>query len=167
MAIPGRPPASPSTWRRNRDRRCLDRHRYSKLDRAIRGTNFNDTYVATGFNGASDDLPMGTTFNEFEGMDGNDTITGNGDTRISYSNASAAVTVDLVNGTAHGTATGDAAKSARIRSWGASPASSARTSTTRSPATATTTSSRALAATTRSMAAAATTRSATRARQAR
>ena len=76
---------------------------------SIRGTNFNDIYVAAGFNGASDDLPLGTTFNEFEGMDGDDSITGNGNTRISYSNASAAVTVDLLNGTAHGTASGDAA----------------------------------------------------------
>ena len=52
---------------------------------------------------------MATTFNEFEGMGGNDTITGNGDTRISYTSASAAVTVDMVAGTAHGTAAGDVA----------------------------------------------------------
>ena len=65
--------------------------------------------MATNFNGASDDLPVATTFNEFEGMGGNDIITGNGDTRISYLNASAAVTVDLLAGTAHGTAPGDVA----------------------------------------------------------
>ena len=52
---------------------------------------------------------MATTFNEFEGMGGNDNITGNGDTRISYTSASAAVTVDMVAGTAHGTAAGDVA----------------------------------------------------------
>ena len=76
---------------------------------SIRGTNFADVYVAANFNGASDDLPLATTFNEFEGMGGNDTITGNGDTRISYTSASAAVTVDMVAGTAHGTAAGDVA----------------------------------------------------------
>ena len=78
----------------------------------VRGTNFDDTYVATGFNGASSDIPSGTTFNEFEGMDGNDIITGNGNTRISYLNASAGVTVTLSgsgSGTAQSTAAGDAA----------------------------------------------------------
>ena len=78
----------------------------------IRGTNFDDTYVATGFNGASADIPSGTTFNEFEGMDGNDIITGNGNTRISYLNASAGVTVILSgsgSGTAQSTAAGDVA----------------------------------------------------------
>ena len=79
---------------------------------SIRGTNFDDTYVATGFNGASADIPGGTTFNEFEGMDGNDIITGNGNTRISYLNASAGVTVSLSgsgSGTAQSTAAGDLA----------------------------------------------------------
>jgi Ca2+-binding RTX toxin-like protein len=71
---------------------------------SVRGTNLNDTYNASGFNGGSDDLPLPTTFNEFEGMAGNDTITGNGDTRISYISASAGVTVDLVAGTAAGNA---------------------------------------------------------------
>ena len=78
---------------------------------SVRGTNFDDTYVATGFNGASSDIPSGTTFNEFEGMDGNDIITGNGNTRISYLNASAGVTVTLSgsgSGTAQSTAAGDA-----------------------------------------------------------
>ena len=79
---------------------------------SIRGTNFDDIYVATSFNGASSDIPSGTTFNEFEGMDGNDTITGNGNTRISYLNASAGVTVILSgsgSGTAQSTAAGDLA----------------------------------------------------------
>ena len=76
---------------------------------SIRGTNFADVYGAANFNGASDDLPLATTFNEFEGMGGNDSITGNGDTRISYTSALAAVTVDLVAGTAHGIAAGDVA----------------------------------------------------------
>ena len=52
--------------------------------------------------------PQGN-FNDFEGLDGDDTITGNGSTRISYQHASAAVTVDLAKHTAHGTAAGDLA----------------------------------------------------------
>ncbi|MGX1213567.1 hypothetical protein AB7M42_003832 [Bradyrhizobium diazoefficiens] len=43
------------------------------------------------------------------GLGGNDTITGNGNTRIAYAQAAAAVTVDLSLGTAHGTAGGDLA----------------------------------------------------------
>ncbi|HZO47511.1 MAG TPA: hypothetical protein VFB68_16560 [Xanthobacteraceae bacterium] len=70
---------------------------------SIRATNFNDTFNATGFNGASTDtITNGSDFNEFEGMGGNDTITGNGNTRISYVSASGSVTVDLVAGTAIG-----------------------------------------------------------------
>ena len=79
---------------------------------SVRGTNFADNYVATGFNGASADIPNGTTFNEFEGMGGNDIITGNANTRISYINAAAAVTVTFSgpgSGTAQGTASGDIA----------------------------------------------------------
>ena len=61
-------------------------------------------------------MPAG--YNEFEGMAGDDVITGNGNTRLSYLNASDAVTVDLASptagvpgstGTAFGTAPGDAA----------------------------------------------------------
>ncbi|MDA9489384.1 hypothetical protein XI08_09295, partial [Bradyrhizobium sp. CCBAU 11361] len=54
---------------------------------AVRGTNFADTYNATGFNGASTDFGPSSSFNEFEGLAGNDTITGNGNTRISYVSA--------------------------------------------------------------------------------
>ena len=71
---------------------------------SVRGTNFADIYDATGFTGASPDLPNGTTFNEFEGMGGDDIITGNGNTRISYVSATAGVTVDLTLGTAVGNA---------------------------------------------------------------
>src|SRR4029079_10600594 len=77
---------------------------------SVRGTNFADTYNATGFNGASTDvLPNGPHFNEFEGLGGNDIITGNGvtglgATRISYVSAAAGVTVDLAAGTASGDA---------------------------------------------------------------
>ena len=72
---------------------------------SVRGTNFADTYNATGF-GLAGALNIGSngTFNEFEGLGGNDTITGNGNTRISYVSATGGVTVDL----AAGTATGDA-----------------------------------------------------------
>ena len=76
---------------------------------SMRGTNFADTFNATGYNGASADLPNGPTFNEFEGLGGNDIITGNGltglaATRLTYGSASAGVTVDLAAGTASGDA---------------------------------------------------------------
>jgi len=76
----------------------------------IRGSNFADVYIATGFNGGTSPAP-GTSplFNEFEGMGGNDTITGNGFTRVSYLNAKAGVTVDIAAGTGQGTAPGDLA----------------------------------------------------------
>src|SRR4029078_6478236 len=61
---------------------------------SVRGTNFTDTYDATGFVG----------FNEFEGTGGNDNIIGNGNTRITFVSATGGVTVDI----AAGTATGDA-----------------------------------------------------------
>ncbi len=77
---------------------------------SVRGTNFDDFYDATGFNAASQPIPgTATSFNEFEGMGGNDTIVGNDNTRISYLNAAAAVTVDALIGAAQGTAAGDAA----------------------------------------------------------
>jgi len=49
------------------------------------------------------------TINEFEGVGGNDSITGNGNTRIAFYNASDGVTVDLAAGTSRGTAAGDVA----------------------------------------------------------
>ena len=73
---------------------------------AMRATNFADTYDATGF-GRPVSLRMLAatgTFNEFEGLGGNDTITGNGNTRIDYINATSGVTVDLLAGTATGDA---------------------------------------------------------------
>ena len=42
-------------------------------------------------------------------MAGNDTVTGNGNTRIAFYNALAGVTVDMNAGTSHSTASGDAA----------------------------------------------------------
>ena len=48
-------------------------------------------------------------WNSFEGAGGNDTITGNGVSRVGYSRATAGVTVDLQAGTAQSTDPGDAA----------------------------------------------------------
>ncbi|WP_298241353.1 VCBS domain-containing protein [uncultured Bradyrhizobium sp.] len=77
---------------------------------AVRGTNFADTYSAVGFSGVSTNAGSFGTFNNFEGMGGDDTITGNGATRVQYTLALDGVTVDLALGTAHGTAAGDIAQ---------------------------------------------------------
>ncbi|MCZ7660304.1 MAG: cadherin domain-containing protein [Xanthobacteraceae bacterium] len=71
---------------------------------SVRGTGFADTYVATGFSGASTDTGLAATFNEFEGLGGDDVVTGNGSTRITFVSASGGVTVDLAAGTASGNA---------------------------------------------------------------
>ncbi|QDW47974.1 hypothetical protein FFI89_032165 [Bradyrhizobium sp. KBS0727] len=70
----------------------------------VRGTNFADTYDATGFSGSSTNAGSLGTFNSFDGQGGDDTIIGNGNTRIQYSNSTAAVNVDFVLGTATGDA---------------------------------------------------------------
>jgi hypothetical protein len=75
---------------------------------SVFGSAGADTYVATGFVGGVGAFNS-ADFNIFEGLAGNDTITGNGNTRVIYANASAAVTVDLSLGTAYGTAAGDLA----------------------------------------------------------
>ena len=49
------------------------------------------------------------TFNEIEGGGGNDTITGNGNTRVAFYGALNAVAVDLTAGTSRGTVAGDIA----------------------------------------------------------
>ena len=69
---------------------------------AVRGTNFADTYDATGFSGSSTNAGSLGTFNEFTGNGGNDTIIGNGNTRLSFNNATGGVTVDIAAGTADG-----------------------------------------------------------------
>ncbi|UPJ41119.1 VCBS domain-containing protein [Bradyrhizobium sp. 40] len=78
----------------------------------VQGTGYADTYTAVGYgvagSGASN-IGNNGTFNQFEGVGGNDLITGNGNTRVIYGSAAAAVTVDLTLGTAHGTAAGDLA----------------------------------------------------------
>src|SRR4029453_4228464 len=66
----------------------------------IRGSSFADTYIATGFNAGASPAPRRTPLcKEFGGMGGNDTIIGNGFTRISCHTAAAGVTVDIAAGT--------------------------------------------------------------------
>ena len=79
----------------------------------ITGTDFSDTYDATGFSGSSTNAGSNGTFNEFEGRGGNDTIIGNGNTRVAFYNATAGVTVTLGVGgiIGSGTSTGDASVS--------------------------------------------------------
>jgi Peptidase M10 serralysin C terminal/RTX calcium-binding nonapeptide repeat (4 copies) len=76
----------------------------------ITGSDFADTYVATGY-GLAGALNIGNngTVNEIEGGGGNDTITGNGSTRVAFYNALRGVTVDLTAGTSHGIEVGDIA----------------------------------------------------------
>ena len=76
----------------------------------VRGTNFNDTYDATGFGASSANAGSLGTFNNFDGQGGDDTIIGNGNTRLQYSNSLDGVTVNIALGTAHGTAGGDVAQ---------------------------------------------------------
>ncbi len=72
---------------------------------AVQGTNFNDVFNASTF-GAGSALNIGNngTFSQFEGLGGNDTITGNGNTRVIYSSATAGVTINMQAGTASGDA---------------------------------------------------------------
>ncbi|XIA64406.1 tandem-95 repeat protein [Bradyrhizobium sp. TZ2] len=68
---------------------------------AARGTNFDDVFDATGY-GLAGALNVSTTngnFNDFGGAGGNDTIIGNGNTRLNYQIAAASVTVDLETST--------------------------------------------------------------------
>src|SRR5262249_42975529 len=78
----------------------------------VRGTIFDDVYDATGYGqaGALNVSETNGTFNSFEGADGNDQLTGNGNTAIAFFNALAGVTVDLALGTAYGTDAGDVAE---------------------------------------------------------
>jgi len=70
----------------------------------VRGTAFADTYNAVGFGATSTNAGSLGTFNEFTGGGGDDLITGNGATRLSYNNATAGIVFNI----ATGTATGDA-----------------------------------------------------------
>jgi Ca2+-binding RTX toxin-like protein len=71
---------------------------------SITGSVLADTYNALGFGAGSVNVGSNGTLNEFEGHAGNDTIIGNGNTRIAFYNAQAGVTVDLAVGTASGNA---------------------------------------------------------------
>ena len=69
---------------------------------AVRGTVFDDYYSAAGFSGTSTNAGSNGTFNEFSGAGGDDTVIGNGNTRLSFNNSTVGVTVDLQAGTATG-----------------------------------------------------------------
>jgi Ca2+-binding RTX toxin-like protein len=69
---------------------------------AIRGTHLADFYDATDFSGISPNAGSFGDLNEFQGMAGDDTITGNGNTRASYAFAREGVSVDMQAGTAMG-----------------------------------------------------------------
>ena len=62
---------------------------------AVRGTNFDDVFDATGFSDTSTNAGSSGTFNDIAGAGGNDTIIGNGNTRLNYQSAAASVSVDL------------------------------------------------------------------------
>ena len=80
----------------------------------VQGTMLADSFNATGY-GQAGALNVSTSngnFNQFEGLGGNDTITGNGSTRVLYSNSTAGVTITIGAGgagSAHGAAVGDTA----------------------------------------------------------
>src|SRR4029077_3235771 len=75
--------------------------------------SFADTYTALNFGtaGASNPLTFNVgnngTFNEFEGMGGSDTVTGNFNTRLTHTNSTGSVVVDLNAHTASGSAIGN------------------------------------------------------------
>ena len=80
----------------------------------VQGTMLADTFDATGYGqvGAQNVSTSNGNFNQFEGLGGDDTITGNGNTRVLYNNSTAGVTITVGAGgagSAHGTAAGDAA----------------------------------------------------------
>src|SRR5258707_4166084 len=62
---------------------------------AARGTNFNDVFDATGFSDTSTNAGSSGTFNDFGGAGGNDTIIGNGNTRLNYQIPSASLSDHL------------------------------------------------------------------------
>jgi hypothetical protein len=74
----------------------------------VTGTAFGDSFDATDFSnnsmnaGSAVGGDVNGTFNEFEGCGGDDIITGNGNTRISYLHATSGVSVNLVTGEAVG-----------------------------------------------------------------
>ena len=75
---------------------------------SITGTEFADIYNATNFSSTSTNAGSNGTFNEFEGGGGNDTITGNGNTRVAYTGATGGVTATLTTSAGAGNAAGSA-----------------------------------------------------------
>jgi len=69
---------------------------------AVRGSHLADTYDARDFSSASTNAGSFGSFNDFEGMAGDDTVIGNGNTRVSFGLAREAVTVDLALGVVSG-----------------------------------------------------------------
>jgi Ca2+-binding RTX toxin-like protein len=65
---------------------------------SVVGTILADAYDATGFNGASANAGSYGSFNEFQGRGGDDRVVGNGNTRVSYVDAYAGVSVNLASG---------------------------------------------------------------------
>ena len=76
---------------------------------SVYGTVLADRYDATGFSGLSTNAGSSGTFNEFQGGSGNDTVIGNGNTRINYVDAMAGVYINMVTGSSYGIAAGDRA----------------------------------------------------------
>lgn len=64
----------------------------------IKGTQFVDIYDARGFSSRSTNGGTRGDFNSFQGLGGNDTIYGNGATRVSYDDSMVAVSVDMSTG---------------------------------------------------------------------
>jgi hypothetical protein len=71
---------------------------------AVRGTDLADTFNGSGFGVGSTNTGSLGTLNQFEGMGGDDTIEGNGNTRIVFFNATSGVAVNLRSGIADGDA---------------------------------------------------------------
>jgi Ca2+-binding RTX toxin-like protein len=65
---------------------------------SVVGTILADTYDATGFSGTSANAGSYGSFNEFQGRGGDDRVIGNDNTRVSYVDANAGVSVNLVFG---------------------------------------------------------------------
>ena len=110
--------------------RCRKRH--AAVGRAYSRQQFRDTYTATGFGGSSTNASSSGANNVFEGMGGDDVVTGNGNTQVSYQSATGGDRQSDHPGAnwQTGTAAGDA-RSATISSRTACPVLAARTTTIR------------------------------------
>src|SRR5204863_8871594 len=73
---------------------------------AIYGTQYNDTFNSSQFSFILADPTFTTAFNQFRGSGGSDTILGNGNTYVDYSDISTGIVADLPAGTVtHGAST--------------------------------------------------------------